>query len=112
MINPNSPWRKGNHFLFRGRKKTIYINSRECILVNGKHVYVARVVVESVIGRKLLSSEHVHHKDGDLMNNEASNLFICKNGMGEHNTIHWKNGTHVWHTIPWRNGKPKSKPAD
>lgn len=44
--------------------------------VNGKLQYVHRYVMEQHLGRKLLSSEIVHHKDENKQNNDISNLEI------------------------------------
>lgn len=33
-----------------------------------------RIIMESILGRSLSSKEYVHHKDGDGLNNEPSNL--------------------------------------
>lgn len=35
-----------------------------------------RLVMERVLGRKLKPSEHVHHVDGDTLNNSPSNLAV------------------------------------
>jgi len=35
-----------------------------------------RIVMEKFLGRKLQSSEHVHHIDGDILNNSPSNLQV------------------------------------
>lgn len=40
-------------------------------------------IAEKKIGRKLKSSEIVHHLDGDSTNNDPANLFVCKN-QSEH----------------------------
>lgn len=45
-----------------------------------------RIVMESAIGRKLLSHELVHHKDGNKSNNSPSNLEI--EVWGEHTKTH------------------------
>lgn len=45
---------------------------------NGKPVYTHRAVVERSIGRKLKSSEIVHHIDCDKNNNDIRNLFVFK----------------------------------
>lgn len=39
----------------------------------------SRYLVEKYIGRKLISTEIVHHIDGDPKNNSLSNLYIFKN---------------------------------
>ena len=40
----------------------------------GKHQH--RVIAEYILGRKLLRKEIVHHKDGNVHNNDPSNLEI------------------------------------
>lgn len=50
----------------------------------------SRAVMSSVLGRALLSSEHVHHKDEDKQNDNPENLEVIT--AGEHNRHH-KSGT-------------------
>ena len=45
-----------------------------------------RVLMEQKLGRKLLSNEDVHHLDGDVTNNDISNLEIVPHG--EHQRQH------------------------
>jgi HNH endonuclease len=45
-----------------------------------------RVVMERALGRKLDHSEHVHHIDGNRLNNDLSNLQLITNG--EHQKLH------------------------
>jgi len=45
-----------------------------------------RLVIEKILGRKLKSSEIVHHIDGDRLNNDPKNLTIVS--RGEHASIH------------------------
>lgn len=47
-----------------------------------------RIVMERFLGRKLKSEEHIHHIDGDTLNNSPSNLQIVTSS--EHLKIHIK----------------------
>lgn len=47
---------------------------------------VHRVLMENKLGRKLLSSEHVHHVDRNRANNTADNLQVMTNA--EHSALH------------------------
>jgi HNH endonuclease len=59
--------------------------------INGKAVKEHRLVMEQHLGRKLLPSEVVHHKDGDRLNNSISNLVILSPGAHtqEHLPLTW-----------------------
>ncbi len=45
-----------------------------------------RYLMEKKLGRKLLTKEYIHHKDGNRLNNGIDNLQIVT--AGEHNIIH------------------------
>ena len=57
--------------------------------IDGMSRLFHRMVMEKHLGRKLLSTEIVHHIDGNIHNNEISNLTIMT--LSEHTTLH-KNG--------------------
>ena len=50
------------------------VHGYKIIRNNGKSLREHRIVMENHIGRKLLSSESVHHIDGNKLNNDISNL--------------------------------------
>jgi len=58
------------------------------ITVDGKTVPEHRYIVEQFIGRKLKSSEHVHHINRDPSDNHIDNLQIVSNS--EHARLHGK----------------------
>ncbi len=45
------------------------------LYIDGRSKYEHRHVMEELLGRSLDPSEHVHHIDGDPLNNKPSNLF-------------------------------------
>ena len=46
--------------------------------VDGRQVYEHRAIMEGAIGRKLQTSEHVHHINGNKSDNRLSNLAILQ----------------------------------
>jgi hypothetical protein len=54
--------------------------------VNGQCKKIHRIKAESVLGRNLADDEHVHHIDGNKLNNENRNLLICKHEY--HSLLH------------------------
>lgn len=55
--------------------------------VDGKRVWTHRHEAEKKIGRKLNPSEPVHHIDGDKLNNNHENLYVCKD-KSDHGRVH------------------------
>lgn len=57
---------------------------------NGKRYRIRehRLVMEEYLGRKLTVKEDVHHKDGNKLNNEISNLELMS--KSEHSKLHHK----------------------
>lgn len=75
------------------KKFDIYISDYKTKVVrnDGYYQYGSRFnhrrVMEEHLGRKLDSSEIVHHIDGDRLNNDISNLVLCSS-TSEHTSIH------------------------
>lgn len=57
---------------------------------HGGCVLEHRAVMERVLGRPLLPSEHVHHKDEDRAHNDPSNLEVLP--ISEHMALHASKG--------------------
>ncbi len=68
----------------------VYIKDGYRYVMVGRRHYEPehRLVVERCLGRKLATSEQVHHIDGDTLNNSPSNLQIVT--RSEHLKIHIK----------------------
>jgi hypothetical protein len=69
----------------------IYIKDGYRYVMVGKRHYEPehRLVMERFLGRKLSPDEHVHHIDGDTLNNSPSNLQLVS--RSEHMRIHRNN---------------------
>lgn len=75
--NPN--WKGG-----KIKTKYGYISIRG---PSGKLVMEHRVVMEQILGRKLLSTEVVHHIDGNRENNSPENLMLFQS-VSDHSRFH------------------------
>lgn len=71
------------------------VTDREYVLVQdkdtdkpvaGSYRYEHRRVMEVAIGRRLKRNEHVHHKDGNKLNNDIDNLVLLT--ANEHAVLH------------------------
>lgn len=67
-------------------KSSVSSYRRPTMTVAGKQVLVSRHVMERKLGRALLSTEIVHHRNGDPFDNQESNLQLVS--RSEHKKIH------------------------
>jgi hypothetical protein len=58
--------------------------------VNGKSYRRARWVMAQVLGRNLLPTEHVHHRDGNRSNDDPANLEVINRNkhLREHKQVY------------------------
>lgn len=71
--------------------KDCYLDFRNFVLAGAKNQRVCnqviyRILAESKLGRPLTPDEHVHHIDGNHLNNDPDNLMVLSNS--EHMKIH------------------------
>lgn len=73
-------------------KGGMYIcNGYRLIKVCNKYIGEHRYIMEQSIKRKLNHKEHIHHIDGNKINNDINNLIIISNC--EHGKIHYPKGS-------------------
>jgi hypothetical protein len=73
------------HPLWKGGRHR-RLNGYYSLWINGKLRLEHRVIMERALGRKLLSNEVVHHRDGDKANNSLENLELITRSI--HTTHH------------------------
>ena len=71
-----------------------YIDSYGYVLVRiakNKYRREHRLIVEQSLGRELVKSEVVHHKNGNKQDNRLENLLLTS--ASEHTRLHWEEGS-------------------
>ncbi len=79
LLGPDSPTWKGGTVVETEGYIGVYVSP-------GKRVGEHRLVMEQVLGRPLLPTEHVHHKDRNVTNNDPSNLVVLS--ASQHKRLH------------------------
>lgn len=82
----NANWNGGVHV---GKNGYLYVRRPDHPYANHNgYVFAHRIAVEEHLGRYLIPSEVVHHKDGNPSNNDISNLeLFSTNGQHLHATL-------------------------
>jgi len=89
----NPAWKRG-YIIFHGYK---YVS-----IGNKKRRFEHRLVMEKYLGRELTRKEIIHHKDGNKLNNELSNLELMT--QSKHIKEHIKNNQ-IGGRISYEKGK-------
>ncbi len=90
---------RGEQSPFFSNGATVTSGGYRAILVGEKYILEHRLIMEEHLGRKLERDEHIHHKDGDKLNNKLENLELMS--TVEHSRLH--------HKLRRNNGKSKRK---
>lgn len=85
MRGENHPRWNGGQIVVKGYRK-ILVGLDHPMSDAGGYAYEHRLVASKSLGRTLARSEHVHHVDGDILNNDPGNLVVVD--KHEHRRIH------------------------
>ena len=77
------------------------------INIDGKQVREHRYLMEQFLGRRLDRNEHVHHINGNGLDNRLENLVVVTNS--EHQTIEYEELRLAWHHRPMAAGWPANR---
>ena len=72
-----------------------------------RSVYHSRVVMAEHLGRQLTKQEHIHHKDGNKLNDKIDNLEILSSS--EHKRLHMRESPPKWNVETAKSMSQKSK---
>lgn len=80
-------YRLSKHPMWKGGR-SLTVNGYVTIIEEEGKNYEHRIVVETIIGRKLKRNEYVHHIDHDTSNNSPDNLIVLS--ASDHTKLHHK----------------------
>lgn len=88
-FNKHVVYRKRTSLGLKGKSKRIRQDATgyKYYIDYDKRVFTHRTKVEKLLGRELMSSEIVHHIDGDKSNDDIDNLYLC-NSVSDHTLLH------------------------
>lgn len=94
IYSPNFNKSRINYDVFSDRaikekKRKTYLDNNGYLRFKDSNILVHRYVAGKNLGRKLRFYEVVHHQDGDKLNNQPYNLYVCT--QIEHESIHMNN---------------------
>lgn len=105
-------YRKGTSRIRSGSYYLIYAPQHPCAKSKG-HIYEHRYIMEKILGRFLETGEHIHHIDGNGLNNDSKNLRLTDPSC--HSIKHYRdnpeksiNGTRALNTYADLRRKPRS----
>lgn len=75
-----------DHHCYKGG--SLHKSGYRVVSIKGKHFLEHRLVMEQILGRPLLPTEVVHHKDGDKLNNAPENLEVLGT-QSDHAALHY-----------------------
>ena len=83
----NPSWRGGERIISEKGRRMIWVGTGHHLAGKSGYAVRARVVAEKELGRKLVSTEVVHHLNGDQSDDRPHNLAVLE-GQSEHCRIH------------------------
>lgn len=84
--NGNKFCSKNCWMLYSSKPRVGPIDSKGYVTLVGKRVRLHRWAVEQYIGRKLSTNEHIHHINGNKLDNRIENLEVLT--PGQHRIVH------------------------
>ena len=88
LLQNHPNWKGGKNIDIRGYVRIYKPNHPKAS--SAGYVYEHRQEMERFLNRSIKSHEHIHHLNGNKLDNQIENLSLVSNP--EHNKIHWPHG--------------------